>query len=116
MSQWVNYDGGYARNSLEILFRMYKLEHDNPNERCELEQYLKDNHPDEYKEFKDYEEKIEELIKRHNKDSGLPYRIDMSYGPVVAKLTGEEGELDKLISLSDSKMYEMKRSRDSYRR
>ena len=65
---------------------------------------------------RDYEEKIEELIKRHNKDSDLPYRIDMSYGPVVAKLTGEEGELDKLISLSDSKMYEMKRSRDSYRR
>lgn len=47
----VNYDGGYARNSLEILFRMYKLEHDNPKERHELEQYLKDNHPDEYKEF-----------------------------------------------------------------
>ena len=59
MSQWVNYDGGYARNSLEILFRMYMLEHDNPKKRRELEQYLKDNHPDEYNEFKDYEEKIE---------------------------------------------------------
>ena len=66
--------------------------------------------------IKDYEEKIEELIKRHNKNSDLPYRIDMSYGPVIAELTGEDGELDKLISLSDSKMYEMKRSRDSYRR
>ena len=65
---------------------------------------------------KDYEEKIEKLIKRHNKDSDLPYGIDMSYGPIVAELTGVEGELDKLISLSDSKMYEMKRSRDSYRR
>ena len=66
--------------------------------------------------IKDYEEKTKELIKRHNEETDLPYRIDMSYGPIVAELTGEEGELDKLINLSDSKMYEMKKSRDSYRR
>ena len=65
---------------------------------------------------KDYEDRVEELIKRHNENYDLPYKIDMSYGPVVAELTGEDGELDKLISLSDSKMYEMKKNRDSFRR
>ena len=33
MSSLVNYDGGYARNSLEILFQMYRFDHDNPKER-----------------------------------------------------------------------------------
>ena len=40
----------------------------------------------------------------------------MSYGPLVKKLTGEEGELDRLIKTSDSMMYEMKKNRDSHRR
>lgn len=40
----------------------------------------------------------------------------MSYGPLVSPLTGEDDELEKLIKLSDSRMYEMKKSRDSYRR
>lgn len=59
MSSLVNYDGGYARNSLEILFRMYRFEHDDPKERQELEEYLESNYPEEFKEFKDYEQKIE---------------------------------------------------------
>ena len=35
---------------------MYLLEHDNPSERLELEEYLK---ADEYGQFKEYENKIE---------------------------------------------------------
>ncbi|MBR0059072.1 MAG: hypothetical protein IJP99_07045 [Methanobrevibacter sp.] len=59
MSSLVNYDGGYARNCLEILFRMYGFEHDDPKERQELEEYLESNYPDEFKDFKEYEQKIE---------------------------------------------------------
>jgi diguanylate cyclase (GGDEF)-like protein len=66
--------------------------------------------------IQDYTAHIEELIKRRNEIAGLPYRIDMSYGPIVTEVTGEEDELEKLITLSDSKMYEMKKKRDSYRR
>ncbi|MBR6328607.1 MAG: diguanylate cyclase, partial [Lachnospiraceae bacterium] len=65
---------------------------------------------------KDYAARIEELIAKHNEGNDFPYRIDMSYGPLVSPLTGEDDELEKLIKLSDSRMYEMKKSRDSYRR
>ncbi|MBO4373763.1 MAG: diguanylate cyclase [Lachnospiraceae bacterium] len=64
----------------------------------------------------DYKVQIENLLSEHNKNLDLPYSIDMSYGPVVADLFGEEGELDRLIKLSDRKMYDMKKSRDRYKR
>ncbi|MBR5376089.1 MAG: diguanylate cyclase [Lachnospiraceae bacterium] len=64
----------------------------------------------------DYRTRIEKLLSEHNKNLDLPYSIDMSYGPVTADLFGKEGELDDLIKLSDSKMYEMKKNRDSFKR
>ena len=60
MSSWVNFDGGYARNSLHILLRIYHREHKDPQARIRLEEYIKVNYPDEFKEFKEYERKIEE--------------------------------------------------------
>ncbi len=65
---------------------------------------------------KEISDRIEDCIRRFNENSSLPYKIDMSYGPLVKKLTGEEGELDRLIKTSDSMMYEMKKNRDSHRR
>lgn len=59
-----------------------------------------------------YTDKTEALIKKHNENSGFPFKIDMSYGPIVADITGEEGELDRLIKSSDYKMYDMKKGRD----
>lgn len=65
---------------------------------------------------KEISDRIEESIRKFNESSKLPYKIDMSCGPIVKRLTGEEGELDRLIKASDSMMYEMKRNRDSHRR
>ena len=62
--------------------------------------------------IKDFCDRMEDIIKRNNENSDLPYKIDMSYGPVTGKLTGREGELDELIKESDKKMYEMKKNRD----
>lgn len=59
MNSFVNFDGRYARNNLQLLFRMYLFEHSNPKERQELEEYLKTNFPEEFKDFKEYESKIE---------------------------------------------------------
>ena len=53
MSSLVDFDGGYARNSLEILFQAYLFEHDDPKERQDLERYLESNYPDEFKKFKE---------------------------------------------------------------
>ncbi|MCR4738622.1 MAG: diguanylate cyclase [Lachnospiraceae bacterium] len=65
---------------------------------------------------KEFTERIEELLKEKNETAGLPYKVDMSYGPVVKELTGKTDELDELIKLSDGLMYEMKKSRDAHRR
>lgn len=65
---------------------------------------------------KDYSERIEEIIGRYNSKSGLPYKIDMSYGPLVTFPGGYEDELDRLIKQSDTIMYEMKKRRDEHRR
>lgn len=32
MDKFIDFDGGYARNSLDILFQAYYLEHDDPKE------------------------------------------------------------------------------------
>ncbi len=63
-----------------------------------------------------FSERIEKCIRLYNEKNELPYPVDMSYGPVACELTGEKGELDELIKLSDSRMYEMKKHRDAYRR
>lgn len=64
----------------------------------------------------DFSLNLEELIKKHNESGSHPYPIDMSYGPIVSRLTGKDNELDDLIKISDEKMYKMKKSRDSHRR
>lgn len=67
-------------------------------------------------EKQDFADRIEALLKHYNETSNLPYKIDMSYGPIIARLKGDENELDSLIQLSDAKMYEMKRNRDAHLR
>ena len=59
---------------------------------------------------------MEKVIKEHNSALDLPYQVDMSFGPVVAKPDGHEGELQELIKKSDAVMYEMKKNRDPFRR
>ena len=56
----VNFDGGYARNSLHILIRLYRLEHKDPQARIRLEEHIEVNYPEEFKKFKEYEHIIEE--------------------------------------------------------
>ncbi len=63
-----------------------------------------------------YSKKVEALIEKHNEDLDLPYKVDMSYGPLVSLIDGSEGGLDKLLRDSDEMMYEMKKSRDPHRR
>ena len=53
MGVLVNFDGGYARNSLHILFRLYRLEHKDPQARIRLEKHIENNYPDEFEEFKE---------------------------------------------------------------
>ena len=59
MSFEVNYDGGYAPNSLQILFDVYSFEHIDPQKGKSLEEYIESNYPEEYEEFKEYRRKVE---------------------------------------------------------
>ncbi len=61
-----------------------------------------------------FRKKIESAIKAANKDSGLPYSVDMSYGPLVQKLTGAPNEFSDMMKSSDELMYEMKKKRDKH--
>ncbi|MBQ5569396.1 MAG: hypothetical protein IIT45_02975, partial [Treponema sp.] len=59
---------------------------------------------------------LESIINASNKTQPLPYKVDMSYGPIVKKLSGTQNEFSDLLKKSDSLMYEMKKSRDEHRR
>ena len=61
-------------------------------------------------------EKCEGAIKNANETQDRPYKIDMSYGPIIKKLTGAPNEFSDLMKESDMLMYEMKRSRDEHKR
>ena len=62
----------------------------------------------------DFCEKTEKTIAAHNSAPGLPYKVDMSYGPLVKKLSGAPNEFSDLLKESDSLMYEMKKNRDAH--
>ena len=57
-------------------------------------------------------ERVEEVIRVSNQSLNLPYRIDMSYGPLIKKIEGKPNELSDLMRQSDNLMYEMKKNRD----
>jgi diguanylate cyclase (GGDEF)-like protein len=61
-------------------------------------------------------ERMEKTIREHNDRLSLPYRIDMSYGPLIKKVQGYDEELADMIKESDGMMYEMKKKRDPYKR
>ena len=64
----------------------------------------------------DFKAKVEQVIADCNKDSKLPYKVDMSYGPIAQKLSGTPNEFSDLLKKSDTLMYEMKKNRDEHRR
>ena len=53
----VNFDGG-GPSPLRMLFNLYLFEHDNPDERKELEEYYKEKYPKEYDRFLKYEKEL----------------------------------------------------------
>ncbi|MCR5318205.1 MAG: diguanylate cyclase [Treponema sp.] len=59
---------------------------------------------------------LESIINESNKTQQSSYKVDMSYGPIIQKLSGTENEFSDLLKKSDSLMYEMKKSRDNHRR
>lgn len=61
-------------------------------------------------------EQFEHAIQESNRNSNLPYKVDMSFGPIVKKLSGSPNEFSDLLKESDSLMYEMKRVRDEHKR
>lgn len=51
-----------------------------------------------------------------NRDSGLPYRMAVSYGTVVKKVKDSRETLEDMFKEADDLMYDMKINRDKYRR
>lgn len=64
----------------------------------------------------DFRAKTENLISAFNKALDLPYKVDMSYGPLVQKITGAPNEFSDMMKKSDTLMYEMKKNRDQHKR
>ena len=58
--------------------------------------------------------KIESAKKARNAASGLPYKIDLSYGPLINRIQGRPNEFSDMMKQSDSLMYEMKKNRDEH--
>lgn len=61
-------------------------------------------------------EQVENAIKNANKTTNLPYKVDMSYGPILKKLSGLPNEFSDMMKESDALMYEMKKIRDKHKR
>lgn len=74
---------------------------------------LKDNVDGAANEFR---AKAEKAIAAANQELNLPYKVDMSYGPLAKKITGSPNEFSDLLKRSDTLMYEMKKNRDEHRR
>ncbi len=67
-------------------------------------------------EAKRFSNAMEEAMIAINKDSGLQYRIEASYGPLLVDMNTCDESLDSLFKRSDDMMYEMKMARDKFRR
>ncbi len=74
---------------------------------------LKDNPENAADEFR---AKAEKVIENSNQELKLPYKVDMSYGPIAQKLLGTPNEFSDLMRRSDTLMYEMKKRRDEHKR
>ena len=64
----------------------------------------------------DFRSRVERNIAAFNQSLGLPYKVDMSYGPLSKKVAGTPNEFSDLLKESDTLMYEMKKSRDEHKR
>ncbi|MBO7612400.1 MAG: diguanylate cyclase, partial [Treponema sp.] len=64
----------------------------------------------------EFSARAEKIIAEWNQKLKLPYKIGMSYGPILKKVDGAANEFSDLLRKSDTRMYEMKRHRDTYRR
>lgn len=61
-----------------------------------------------------FREKTESVIEVFNKAVKLPYKIDMSYGPLAKTIDGNANEFSDLLKQSDNLMYQMKKRRDKH--
>lgn len=61
-----------------------------------------------------FRERVEEVTRLSNQSLNLPYKIDMSYGPLTKKIEGKSNEMSDLMRQSDNMMYEMKKNRDAH--
>ena len=61
-----------------------------------------------------FRERVEEVTRLSNQSLNLPYKIDMSYGPLTKKIEGKPNEMSDLMRQSDNMMYEMKKNRDAH--
>jgi diguanylate cyclase (GGDEF)-like protein len=60
--------------------------------------------------------KIEGCLKEYNASHSNPYEFGVSYGWGVFELEDGMTDIDQFVAIADSKMYEMKKSCDKYRR
>ena len=66
--------------------------------------------------IEDFNAQVEKLTEEANQTLALPYKIGMSYGPILQTLEGSPNEFSDMLKKSDTLMYEMKKSRDEHRR
>lgn len=59
---------------------------------------------------------IDEDLEIYNKEHDHPFEVGVSYGWVIEPYKDGMTNLDEYIETADSKMYEMKKQRDAYRR
>ena len=71
---------------------------------------------DATKTAEEFSARTEKIIAEWNQKLKLPYTIGMSYGPILQKITGAANEFSDLLRKSDTRMYEMKKQRGTYRR
>ena len=60
--------------------------------------------------------RIDQDLDKYNKEHDHPFDVGVSYGWVIEPYKEGMSDLDDYIAIADSKMYEMKKERDVYRR
>ena len=68
-------------------------------------------------EEKEFAERVEDATDRFNKELNEDrYRVAISYGPLLTDMSASNETLDRLLEISDERMYEMKMKKDDHRR
>ncbi len=76
--------------------------------------YLWDANKPEQDYCSKFEERLQEVLKRWNQKTRKPYRVDASYGTIVADIYSAN-DLDDIMKIADEKMYHCKERHHSIR-